>query len=59
MNGEPAGWGLTFAREVLKWLLHGLGLLGLLANGIVLLMDEEEHRSLIDRIVDTRVVYAE
>ena len=48
-----------FVREVLKWLLHGLGLLGLVADGIVLLMDEEERRSIIDRVVETRVVYAD
>ncbi len=58
VSGEPAGWGLTFVREVLKWLLHGLGLLGLIADGIVLLMDEKEHRSVIDRVVGTRVVRA-
>ena len=59
VSGEPAGWGLTFVREVLKWLLHGLALLGLIADGIVLLMDEKEHRSVIDRVVETKVVYAD
>ncbi len=58
-SGEPTGWGLMFVREMLKWLLHGLGLLGLVADGIVLLMDEKEHRSVIDRVVDTRVVYCD
>lgn len=58
-SGEPTGWGIMFVREVLKWLLHGLGLLGLVADGIVLLMDEKEHRSVIDRVVDTRVVYCD
>lgn len=58
-GGEPTGWGLMFVREVLKWLLHGIGLVGLVADGIVLLMDEEERRSIIDRVVETRVVYAD
>ena len=58
-SGEPTGWGLMFVREVLKWLLHGVGLLGLVADGIVLLMDEKERRSIIDRVVETRVVYAD
>ncbi len=57
-GGEPTGWGLMFVREVLKWILHAFTL-GLVADGIVLLMDEKEHRSVIDRVVDTRVVYCD
>ena len=57
-SGEPTGWGLMFVREILKWILHAFTL-GLVADGIVLLMDEKEHRSVIDRVVDTRVVYCD
>ena len=57
-SGEPTGWGLMFVREILKWLLHAFTL-GLIANGIVLLIDEDEYRSIIDRVVETKVVYAD
>ena len=55
-DGNPAGWGLTFGRELVKFVIHSLGGIGLLADAILLLMDDDEHRSLADRAVDTVVI---
>ena len=57
-DGEPTGWGLMFIREILKLPLHAFTLC-LVADGVVLLIDEKEHRSIIDRVADTRVVYSD
>lgn len=55
-NGYPAGWGTTFIREVVKFVAHGLGAIGFIADVVLMLIDEDEHRSLSDRVADTVVV---
>lgn len=55
-NGEPAGWLITFAREVVKNVTHAFGPIGFLADAILLVIDATEHRSLADRVADTVVV---
>ena len=54
-GGEPAGWGITFVREVVKMVAHFF-VIGFFADLILLLTDENEHRSLSDRVVNTVVV---
>jgi len=54
-NGESAGWGLTFLREVLKSLLH-IFIIGFIIDGIMLLSDKSERQSVADRIAGTLVV---
>ena len=55
-NGEPAGWGLTFVREITKALLHIL-LIGFVIDGVMLLSDKAERQSVADRIAGTVVVH--
>ena len=55
-DGGDAGWLLTFTREIVKLVLYALGAIGLLADAILLLLDENEHRSLSDRVADTVVI---
>ena len=55
-NGDNAGWGIMFLREILQFIIWPIGGIGLLADGILVLVDDREHRSLVDRIVDTVVV---
>ncbi len=55
-DGNRVGWGLMFVREILQFVIWPIGGIGLLADGILVLIDDGEHRSLIDRIVDTVVV---
>ena len=54
-HGDPAGWGTTFVREVFKTVVHWF-IIGLLADLILMLVDEQEHRSISDRVADTVVV---
>ena len=54
-NGDPAGWGITFVREIINSVVCGTGI-GFFANVILMLMDDNEHRSLSDRVVDTVIV---
>ncbi len=54
-NGESAGWGLTFVREILKSLLH-IFIIGFIIDGIMLLSDKAERQSVADRIAGTVVV---
>ena len=54
-NGNPAGWGTTFVREVVKAVAHSF-IIGFFADAILLLLDDEEHRSLADRVANTVVV---
>lgn len=56
-DGNPTGWLLTFVREIVKTVAHSF-LLGYLADAILLLMDDAEHRSLSDRVANTVVVRA-
>ena len=55
-DGNRVGWGLMFVREILQFVIWPIAGIGLLADGILVLIDDGEHRSLIDRIVDTVVV---
>ena len=54
-DGSPSGWVSTFVREIVKLVAHGF-VIGFFADIILLLMDEEEHRSLSDRVANTVVV---
>ena len=54
-SGDPSGWGNTFVREVVKTVAHSF-VIGFFADVILLLMDDDEHRSLSDRVADTVVV---
>ena len=55
-NGDNTGWGIMFLREILQFIIWPIGGIGLLADAILVLIDDREHRSLVDRIVDTVVV---
>ena len=55
-DGSPAGWGTTFVREVFKGIVHAFGAIGFFADAILLLMDDAERRSLVDRVVNTVIV---
>ena len=54
-GGEEAGWGTTFVREIVKAVAHSF-VIGFIADAILLLMDDDEHRSLSDRVANTVVV---
>ncbi len=56
-DGQPAGWGTTFVREIVKGVAHGFGAVGFLADIVFLLIDEDERRSLSDRVADTVIVH--
>ncbi len=55
-DGSGAGWGLTFAREIVKFIAHAFGAIGFIADAVLMLVDDAEHRSLSDRVVNTVVV---
>ena len=55
-DGNRVGWGLMFVREIVKLVAHGIGFIGFLADAVVILVDEAEHRSLSDRVADTVIV---
>lgn len=54
-NGYPAGWGITFVREVFKTVAHWF-VIGLFADLVLMLVDDEEHRSLSDRMANTVII---
>lgn len=54
-NGESAGWGLTFVREIIKFFLH-VFIIGFVIDSAMLLSDKEEHQSVADRIAGTVIV---
>ncbi len=54
-DGSRAGWGTMFAREVIKLIAHS-STVGFFADAILLLLDDEKHRSLSDRVVNTIMV---
>ena len=54
-SGERAGWGTTFVREIVKAMAHAFTI-GFFADAILLLLDDNEHRSLSDRVAGTRVI---
>ncbi len=54
-HGDPAGWGTTFVREIVQTVAHWF-VIGFFADIVLLLIDEEEHRSLADRVADTVIV---
>ena len=46
-DGSRVGWGRMFVREILQSAIHSIsGGLGLLADAILILLDDREHRSL-------------
>ena len=55
-DGYEVGWGMMFVREVVKIVAHGIGGIGFLADAVLILVDDAEHRSLADRVVDTVIV---
>ena len=55
-DGYPSGWGNTFVREVVKNVAHAF-VIGFFADLILLLMDDDEHRSLSDRVASTVIVH--
>ena len=54
-SGDRAGWGTTFVREVVKAVAHSF-VIGFFADAILLLLDDQDHRSLSDRVAGTIVV---
>lgn len=54
-DGGRAGWGTMFIREVVKVIAHSF-VIGFFADALLLLMDDEEHRSLSDRVANTVIV---
>lgn len=54
-DGDSSGWGNTFVREVVKTVAHWF-VIGFFADVILLLIDDEEHRSLSDRVANTVIV---
>ena len=54
-DGDQSGWGNTFIREVVKAVAHSF-VIGFFADVILLLMDDDEHRSLSDRVANTVVI---
>ena len=54
-DGDRAGWGTMFVREVVKIVAHSF-VIGFFADAVLLLMDEEEHRSLSDRVAGTIIM---
>ena len=54
-DGGQVGWGTMFVREVVKAIAHSF-VIGFFADAILLLLDEEDHRSLSDRVAGTIIV---
>ena len=54
-NGERAGWGTMFVRQVVKAIAHSF-VIGFFADAILLLLDDQDHRSLSDRVAGTIIV---
>ena len=54
-DGGRVGWGTMFIREAVKWIAHAF-VIGFFADAILLLLDDEEHRSLSDRVAGTIIM---
>ena len=54
-DGNPVGWGIMFVREIIKYVAHSF-VIGFFADAILILIDDNERRSLADRVVDTVIV---
>lgn len=54
-DGSPAGWGITFVREIVKGVVNSSGI-GFIANIVLMMLDESEHRSISDRVADTVII---
>ena len=54
-HGDPAVWGTTFVRELVKTVAHWF-VIGFFADVVLMLIDEEEHRSLADRVANTVII---
>lgn len=55
VNGDRAGWGTMFIRQVVKLVAHAF-VIGFFADALLMLMDQEENRSLSDRVAGTIIV---
>ena len=54
-DGNPVGWGIMFVREIIKYVAHSF-VIGFFADAVLILIDDNERRSLADRVVDTVIV---
>ncbi len=54
-DGDRAGWGTMFVRQVVNCAAHGF-VIGSFADAILLLLDDQDHRSLSDRVASTIIV---
>ena len=54
-DGNPAGWGTTFVREVVKFVAHSF-VIGFFADVVLMLLDDQDNRSLSDRVANTIIV---
>ena len=54
-NGDRAGWGTMFVREVVKRIAHAF-VIGFFADAFFMLLDQEDNRSLSDRVAGTVIV---
>ena len=54
-NGDRAGWGTMLIRQVVKIVAHTF-VIGFFADVILMLMDQEDNRSLSDRVAGTIIV---
>lgn len=56
-DGSPFGWGRTLAREAFKHLFWGVTFgIGFLVDVLVVLLGDDEGRSVTDRIIGSRIV---
>ena len=54
-SGDRAGWGTMFVRQIVKAVAHSF-VIGFFADAILLLLDDQDHRSLSDRVAGTIIV---
>ena len=54
-DGGQVSWGTMFVREIVKAVAHSF-VIGFFVDAILLLMDDNEHRSLSDRVANTVIV---
>lgn len=54
-DGNRVSWGIMFVREIIKYVAHSF-VIGFFADAVLILIDDNERRSLADRVVDTAIV---
>lgn len=54
-NGDRAGWGTMFVRQVVKFVAHSF-VIGFFADAFLMLLDQEDYRSLSDRVAGTIIM---